>query len=506
MLTKYRIEYTECDFKREVDRTKTKHWLKTICAYANGIGGMLVFGINDKTRTHVPLKDIQSDIEFITNCIKDRISPVPDFVLAPDTDEDGNEILVLKIKGGLNIGTNRTWDTLKSEYIAKDFSFTLLKSMYYNMVGTRMEDGDFYSFGLVTKDGFLTNAGVFFTDVCPLRHSRIFCTCWNGNTKAPSTFDALDDKEYSGNILQLLSAGEDFIKLHNQKIWYKLPTSRVEKENFPTRAVHEAMVNALVHRDYGVLGSEIHINIFNNRLEIQNPGGMYDGVPVQCQDIENVISTRRNPVIADIMSRMHFMERRGSGFRKILDAIKTAPNYTDNTLPTFHSTPFIFTIEFKNMNDGFKVDGTINVSEGIVEEGDRINVRINDTLNASEDIVEGDDRINDTLNVRINDTLNVSEDIVKGDDRINDTLNDTLNDTINDSNDRIKLLESEVYIYSEIQLNPLATIPSLMQKTGLSRPTITRALKVLKDYGFIVREGAKKKGYWQVNEIQNLKK
>ena len=40
MLTKYRIEYTECDFKREVERTKTKNWLKTICAYANGIGGM----------------------------------------------------------------------------------------------------------------------------------------------------------------------------------------------------------------------------------------------------------------------------------------------------------------------------------------------------------------------------------------------------------------------------------------------------------------------------------
>ncbi|MBQ4406469.1 MAG: ATP-binding protein [Bacteroidales bacterium] len=102
MLTKYRIEYTECDFKREVERTKTKNWLKTVCAYANGIGGMLIFGIDDKTRSHVPLKDIQSDIEFVTNCIKDRISPVPDFVLAPDTDEDGNEILVLTIKGGLN--------------------------------------------------------------------------------------------------------------------------------------------------------------------------------------------------------------------------------------------------------------------------------------------------------------------------------------------------------------------------------------------------------------------
>ena len=187
----------------------------------------------------------------------------------------------------------------------------------------------------------------------------------------------------------------------------------------------------------------------------------------------NVISTRRNPVIADIMSRMHFMERRGSGFRKILDAIKTAPNYTDNTLPTFHSTPFIFTIEFKNMNDGFKVDGTIN------------------------------DTINDTLNIRINDTINASEDILEGDDRINDRINNRINDRIND---RIKLTNTEVYVYSEIQQNPEVTVPLLMKKTGLSEPTINRSIKTLKDNELLIRIGARKNGYWQVNEIQNLKK
>ncbi|MBR4823887.1 MAG: ATP-binding protein [Spirochaetaceae bacterium] len=66
MLTNYRIEHTECDFKREVEHSKPKSWLKSVCAFANGIGGILVFGIDDKTRQHVPLVDIQLEIEFIT--------------------------------------------------------------------------------------------------------------------------------------------------------------------------------------------------------------------------------------------------------------------------------------------------------------------------------------------------------------------------------------------------------------------------------------------------------
>ena len=52
MLNNYRLEHTECDFKREVEHSKTKSWLKSVCAFANGIGGMLVFGIDDETRTH----------------------------------------------------------------------------------------------------------------------------------------------------------------------------------------------------------------------------------------------------------------------------------------------------------------------------------------------------------------------------------------------------------------------------------------------------------------------
>lgn len=66
-----------------------------------------------------------------------------------------------------------------------------------------------------------------------------------------------------------------------------------------------------------ITGSEVHIDIFDDRMEIYSPGGMMDGSLVQDLNTDTVPSKRRNPVIADVFSRMNYMERRGSGFKKI---------------------------------------------------------------------------------------------------------------------------------------------------------------------------------------------
>lgn len=138
---------------------------------------------------------------------------------------------------------------------------------------------------------------------------------------------------------------------NNSKIRFvKKARSRVDKPDYADRAVTEALVNALIHRDYILLGSEIHIDMFDDRLEIQSPGGMYDGRAIQDRDIHTIASVRRNPVIADLFHRMKFMERRGSGLTKILSETAKLPGYDDRLKPEFFSTPSDFRVVLKNVN------------------------------------------------------------------------------------------------------------------------------------------------------------
>lgn len=116
--------------------------------------------------------------------------------------------------------------------------------------------------------------------------------------------------------------------------------------------VTEALVNAFVHRDYTMYGSEVHVDIYPDRLEIVSPGGMPDGSLVQELDLRNVASDRRNPILADLFAQMDYMERKGSGFGTILDAYeKEAPN-PRGLKPEFFSSSGSFRVVLPNLNSG----------------------------------------------------------------------------------------------------------------------------------------------------------
>lgn len=125
-----------------------------------------------------------------------------------------------------------------------------------------------------------------------------------------------------------------------------------------------ALVNALIHRDYLILGSEVHIDIYDDRLTITSPGGMADGTRIQERDIFNISSTRRNPVLADIFGRLGYMERQGSGFRKITEAYHAAHNYRDELEPKFYSDASSFQVTLYNLNYGT----AINTAKVMIED------------------------------------------------------------------------------------------------------------------------------------------
>lgn len=191
--------------------------------------------------------------------------------------------------------------------------------------------------------------------------------------------DAIDDKEYSGSIISLLENAETFIKNNSKVGWEIKGMKRIEIEDYPLRAIREAIVNAIIHRDYQIVGSEIHIDMYDNRLEITSPGGMIDGSFVQNLDVNNISSMRRNRIISDIFNRLHFMERRGSGLTRIVES------YSDYSIrPTFYSDASSFKVVFPNKNyiksDLICVSGDSNMSGNIVSDEDYFLIKMHKNL------------------------------------------------------------------------------------------------------------------------------
>ena len=144
-------------------------------------------------------------------------------------------------------------------------------------------------------------------------------------------------------------------------MWKKTPFSRIEMPEYVFQSASEALVNALIHRDYMVVGSEVHIDIFDDRMEIYSPGGMVNGSVIQNLDIRYFLSERRNPVIADIFNRLGLMERQGSGLSKIVEGYKLEENYTDKKKPSFYSDRTQFRVIMPNLN--FEVDTNYDINQ-----------------------------------------------------------------------------------------------------------------------------------------------
>ena len=372
-------ECTAYDFKLMLEEKKPKSWLKSISAFANGLGGSLFFGI-DNDGIVKGLDDVQYVCEAISSKIRDYMDPLPEMEVIPH-DIDGSHILQLKVIAGhytpyyyvgdgqriafvrvgdesipataeqmvrlVLKGSNKTFDSLHTDYNAEDYSFTILANAFKDRTKQEWDKKYLLSFGLVTGAKNLTNAGALFADDCPLWQSRLYCTRWDGKEKS----DAINDAEFTGNVLMLLREAMNFVKSNTKKGWEKLPDGRRNKPEYAERAILEAMVNHFIHRDYTVMGGEVHLDIYDDRLTITSPGGMYNGMLIQDLDIADVSSERRNPILANVMGQLDYMEKRGSGLTRICNETKVLDGYRDELKPVFKSTPTQFqTIIFASIN------------------------------------------------------------------------------------------------------------------------------------------------------------
>ena len=447
-------ECTAYDFKVALEEKKPKSWLKSVSAFANGLGGSLFFGV-DNDRTIKGLNDLQSVCETISSKIRDYMDPLPEVEIIPQR-INGLDILQLKVNTGrytpyyyvgdgqriafirlgeesvpataeqmLRLvlkGANKTYDSLETAYKAEDYSFNILANTFRTRAQQEWNKKYLISFGLVTSTNTLTNAGALFADDCPLFQSRLYCTRWDGETKG----DAINDAEYTGNVLLLLREAMNFVKSNTRKGWEKLPDGRKNKPEYAERAVLEAMVNHFIHRDYTVIGGEVHLDIYDNRLVVTSPGGMYNGTLIQEQDIADVSSERRNPILANVMAQLDYMEKRGSGLTRICKETEALSGYKEELKPVFKST----TTQFQTI---------------IYASHNRQNV--------------GD-------------------------------MSETLSE--------VKLTERQWNILKLIMESPTITAKQMSETLSVTSRTIERDLAILKEKGILRREGKDNDGIWVV--------
>ena len=399
-------ECTAYDFKAVLEEKKPKSWLKSVSAFANTLGGSLFFGVDNDGEVK-GLEDVQHVTEAISIKIRDYMDPLPDVEAIPLVAE-GKQVLQLKVNAGSYTpyyyvgdgqrvafvrngdesipatgeqmvrlvlkGSNRTYDSLRTDRRIEDHSFAILANTFKERTGQDWDKKYLLSFGLVTDDGYLTNAGALFADDCWLSQSRLYCTRWDGLEKN----DAINDAEFKGNILLLLREAMAFAKANTRKGWEKLPDGRKNKPEYAERAVLEGCVNHLIHRDYTVMGGEVHLDIYDDRLALTSPGGMYSGQMVQDVPVEDISSLRRNPVLADVMAQLGYMEKRGSGLKKICNATKELETYKEGRDPMFKSSLSQFMTVIYSMEYEAGENGTLN---------DTLNGTLNGTLNVKQKLV-----------------------------------------------------------------------------------------------------------------------
>ena len=398
-------EVTEHEFKSDLEIKKPKSWLKTVSAFANGIGGNIYFGVADNTAV-VGIADVRRTADEISNFIKERISPSPEFNLQVHCVEDNKNILVLQIIRGellpyyyvgdgtitafvrignqsvsatpqqLNAlvrrGKNLSFDSMPTDYKLEDLTFTVFEASYKKISKKTMTIKEYVSFGMCCSDGIVTYAGLLFADDSPLLQCRVFCTRWDGLDKSGGVDDAIDTEAFDGDIISQLKNSHNFVRLNSKVRWKKMPDHRINKPDYADRAIFEALVNALMHRDYSIVGSEVHVDMYDDRIVIYSPGGMYDGSLIQELDIENVPSIRRNPIVADIFNRLNFSERQGSGLRKIQEEVSHLYGYTADDAPGFLSAPSAFHVVMKNMNYDLRSASTQGSTQ-VTAQDERIN-------------------------------------------------------------------------------------------------------------------------------------
>lgn len=343
----------------------TSRITEDIVALSNAKGGYILFGVNDRGKIigETLTNKLKGDIVSLArNCephinLK-KISQIGKVIVIEVVEGDEKPYscsagyfrrldAVTQKMAQKEVRTmfRETTDVFFESLPCKDFSFedvslakvrAFLKEAETSFKVNKDNLPPFLSSLGIYKDNRINNAGalMFATDIYKfIPHSETILVAFKGIDK----MHIYDRKDVRNDLLTQLNEAVEFLKRHLNIRSEIRGFNRYDIYELPQDALREALVNALIHRDYSMRGTSIYVNIFDDRVEIVNPGGLPAGITKENFGKESV---RRNLIIADLFHRMRKVERIGTGIKKMkrlmLEAKLKEPEFESTTF--FHAT------------------------------------------------------------------------------------------------------------------------------------------------------------------------
>lgn len=234
---------------------------------------------------------------------------------------------------------------------------------------SRVADEQFNELMSITKNGKLTLSSVLLFCIYPQAYFpqlSIIATAVYGNEMGELGENGerfLDNRRIEGNIIDMIDGALQFVKnnMRVRTIINPETGKRNDKFDYPITAVREIILNAIVHRDYSIHteGMPIQLTMYNDRLEVKNPGGLYGRLTID--QLGKVQPDTRNPVFATAMETLNLTENRYSGIPTIRTEMKNA----GLPAPVFENSRGTFSVTLYKNSDYVK--SAMSTEESLLE-------------------------------------------------------------------------------------------------------------------------------------------
>jgi ATP-dependent DNA helicase RecG len=357
---------------------------KSIIAFANSGGGTLYVGITDSGEV-VGLASADADMMSINNMLRDGIKPDVTLSVQSRVEQmNGKDIIRMDIQSGterpyylvdkgirpegvyvrhgaasvpatdtairkmIRETDGDSYEKLRS--VEQKLSFDSAKAEFAKRK-VKFGDSQMATLGLMNTDKIYTNLALLLSEQCV---HAIKVALFQDATQ--QVFK--DRQEFEGSLFKQINDVYNYLDLNNKTTATFDKLLRIDSRDYPETALREAMLNAVVHREYSASGS-ILIKMFSDRVEFISPGGLVDGIEIE--DIMSGYSACRNSELAEVFYRVRLIEAYGTGIQKIFEAYKTSL-----AQPKIEVTPNVFKMILPNLNIASVINGKETPEERIM--------------------------------------------------------------------------------------------------------------------------------------------